>query len=190
MHSLWLRKCSRVLRTRSLQPAQHSAQLCLRRLPPCLLARVRPQPQRRLVALATRAGEKCGLAARTRARCPSPPRVFRFESDATERGPWGEGVPPSHAPLGAVVRAAHACPPNQRVCRRVRGRDALAPKRRFNAQGAGRFGFRAFPPALHRGRWRTRPSRRTGPLSPFLVRGPTPAATRCQRLRRAPHAMP
>ena len=43
-------------------------------------------------------------------------------------GPLGEGVSPSHAPQGAVDRAACVCSPNLRACRRERGRDALAPK--------------------------------------------------------------
>ena len=77
---LWTHSCvlwthSRVLRTRSLHPSRHSAQVCLRALQArsralrarCVFRRASwhacaTQPQRRLVALATRSGGKCGLA--------------------------------------------------------------------------------------------------------------------------------
>ena len=58
----------------------------------------------------------------------SPTRTEHGAGPPSERGLGAEGVSPSHAPQGAAVRAAHACPPSLRACRRVRGQDALAPK--------------------------------------------------------------
>ncbi len=57
IHSLWLGKYSRVLRTRSIRPldmVRSHAFGVLRSVPP---ARVRVHPQRRLVALAARIHE-------------------------------------------------------------------------------------------------------------------------------------
>ncbi len=57
IHSLWPGKYSRVLRTRSLRPPRHGAQPCLR-VPPLRASwHACAQPQRRLVALATRIHE-------------------------------------------------------------------------------------------------------------------------------------